>query len=52
MKRVHPDGVTARLNLATPTRRLEHTELRLQLRNVPAKRLECLVDLLFFEAAI
>jgi hypothetical protein len=45
MQRVHPDRVARRLDgLAAPTRRLQHAQLRLQLRRVAAERLERLAD--------
>ena len=41
MQRVHPDGVTRRLDgLAAPARGLQHPQLRLKLRRVTAEGLE------------
>src|SRR4029079_11412610 len=40
VERVHADGMTRGLHRGAATRRLEHAQLRLQLRDVTAERVE------------
>src|SRR4029077_1474609 len=50
MQRVHPDRMSAGLDDRRPSCRLEHTELRLQLRGVTAEGIEGLANALGIEA--
>jgi hypothetical protein len=50
MERVHPDGMTGRLDRGASAGGLEHAELRLQLRGVTAERVEGLAHALGIEA--
>jgi hypothetical protein len=49
VERVHPDGVSRRLGLCGRARRLQHTELRLQVQQMAPEDLERVVDLLLVE---
>jgi hypothetical protein len=44
--------MTRRLDISTAARGLEHAELCLKLGDVLTKRIECLADLRFVEAAV
>ena len=51
VQRVHPDGVTGRLDVGGLARRLEHAQLRLELQRVAAERVEGLADAVGVEPA-